>query len=241
MFAKPASAESPAGEQVTAPMREIIEIGTLSGVVWDIFYKAHKCKRCDPMAAFSALSYMAGSDYYKNPAFLSFPKLFEAYIDPDINRKVGCLFPLDDGPHPKRVRIYRKAFSTFLSLSYCNSRSIPTSAVSDRCNIHAVRAYLKDVKEKNAAKRAPAKQPTKEIDNLPPTHPDNYAARLAWVLNYYTKSHQVGWEHTSGLEATESKSEDGRPTSVYGYALNKEGKADFAEVAGVAVLAQELY
>lgn len=226
------------GEDVSAPMREVMEIGSLAHTIWSIFYKAHKCKRCDPMAAFAALTYGSGSDYFKNPPYLSFTKLFEAYVDPDINRKVGCMFPLDDGPQPKRVRIDRKAFSTFLALAYCNSRNIPMSAVSDRSNIQAVRAYLKDVKERNASKRPPAKQPTREIDNLPPSQPENYAARLAWVATYYTKSHQAGFEHTSGLETVEVR--DGIVASLYGYAL-KNGRAEFAEVAGVPVLNQEIF
>lgn len=248
LFKKPNGAntsklsENNTGTPIKTKVRELLDVGALAAKMWIAFSKGHRnCKLCDPMAAFAAVCYGSGSDYYRKAPYLSFRQLCATYLDPDCNRKIGCIFRVDASATPRRVRVDRKAYIRWLALAYVRSRNLKPADVPDPCNLTLIRAHLNDVKEKNAAKKKPtaSDKPARTVDNLPPQHPDHYAARLAWVLSYYLKSHQPGWVHYNGLE---EEVVEGKVVSVFGYAKDKNtGKPDLAENLGVPVKAIDIY
>lgn len=194
---------------------EVIDMGRLFKTVWQLFYNAHQqCQKCDPIDVFALICFMSGSDYFKKLPGISWNKLCATYLDYDNNRRIGCMCPRGalskDGV--AFFRLDYGAFTRFVALAY--AKTLKPAEVKDKANYGDVRSFLKRRAEAAAAKRKPAAKPPKVEREpwIPPEAPQNFAARIAWVMNYYTRSHQLGWVFTSGVE---TDAETGAP--LYGY------------------------
>ena len=235
--------------EISERVPEVIDMGHVFSVIWNVFGAAHSwCKgNCDPTDAFGSICFMSGSDYYQKLYGLGWTSLCAAYLDPTLNKKIGCLCPRD-APKGDRARMYRLDYSAFcrlVALAYC--QKLDSKVAIDRSNVSAVRVFLRNRYEANKAKAKP-KKPSPDGEEkasrsrapyAPPDRIEAYAARLSWVMNYYTRSHQPNWVFTSGTETTP------KGESLFGYAEDKDCKKKFAfaenATQGVRVRLADVY
>ena len=237
--AKSKKAAQPAVDEIEVSERvpEVIDMGHVFKVVWRAFREAHSwCNcGCDPADVFGSICFMSGSDYYRKLYGLGWTALCCVYLDPVLNKKIGCLCPRDvvvtKPDRPKMYRLDYTAFTKLVALAYC--QKLDPKIDIDRTNVSAVRAFIRGRYETNKAKAKP-KKPIVGDDGeekkasrtrepyAPPDHIEAYAARLCWVMNYYTRSHQPGWVSPSGTETSASGE------SLYGYAVDKESPKGYA-------------
>lgn len=237
---------------ISERVTEVIDLGHIFKVLWNAFYTSHgECKRCDPMDAFASICFMSGSDYYKKLYGLSWTSLCAVYLDRALNEKIGCMCPRDTAANNAGIKFFRldyEAFTRLVSLGY--ARKLDGAKLRDKSDINSVRSFLKSRYEANKSKAAAkkSKQALAEEDAsnkparaarqpyAPPDRIEAYAARLAWVINYYTRSHQAGWTMTTGTETDVKTGE-----SLYGYSLDKSVYAFAENVEGLRVCLKALY
>lgn len=158
--------------------------------------------------------------------------------------------------HPKRCyQLDYAAFTRFVALAYSRNVNPKDLKGINNSDLNAVRAFLRQRYEVNQAKAKPkATPPRLKKDGtpyaarkpfIPPDRIEAYAARIAFVMNYYTSTHQQHWpwwNHWGPTLGTETDPRTGE--SLYGYAVNKNDEKGYSlaeDTPGVRVQLKSVY